>query len=249
MASQDRGQPSAVTATAGQPVWLGSHGASAEQRFHKGMLGYSVERFGKRVIDLLGAVFGLVVLSPLFVLVGAAIRLESSGPAFFKQERIGKDGQPFTFYKFRTMKNGNNSKIHQEYVRRLITDGSEELKGETGSFKLGADPRITRLGHFLRHTSIDELPQLINVLTGEMSLVGPRPPLPYEVEVYPEHAFRRLEETPGMTGLWQVSGRADTTFDEMVELDVKYIDNWSLGLDVSILARTIPAVFGGKGAW
>ena len=182
------------------------------------------------------------------LLIAAAVRLESHGPALFRQVRLGKNGQPFTFYKFRTMVDGNDPSVHRRYVERLITRPSEELKGDTGSFKLENDPRVTKVGGFLRRTSLDELPQLLNVLNGEMSLVGPRPPLVYEAELYSERAARRLECTPGITGLWQVSGRCLTTFDEMVELDIEYIESWSLGLDMAILARTLPAVINGGGA-
>jgi lipopolysaccharide/colanic/teichoic acid biosynthesis glycosyltransferase len=203
----------------------------------------------KRFIDVCVASIGLVVLAPFLLVIGLFIRLESPGPALFRQIRLGKDAAPFTFYKFRTMSDGNDPTIHMKYVADLITCGSEDLKGDTGSFKIEDDPRVTRIGRVLRQTSIDELPQLINVLFGEMSLVGPRPPLPYEAELYSEHARRRLDCTPGITGLWQVSGRCQTTFDEMVALDVEYMERWSLGLDLSILARTVPVVFGRKGAW
>jgi len=167
----------------------------------------------------------------------------------FRQVRLGKDSVPFTFYKFRTMVDGNDASIHKRYVADLITQPSEALKGDTGSFKIEHDPRLTRIGGALRRWSIDELPQILNVLAGDMSLIGPRPPLDYEVELYSERARRRLECKPGITGLWQVSGRCLTTFDEMVELDIEYIDTWSLWLDVSILLRTPSAVLGGKGAW
>jgi lipopolysaccharide/colanic/teichoic acid biosynthesis glycosyltransferase len=191
----------------------------------------------------------LIVLAPFLLLIGVIVRIESSGPALFRQERIGKNGAPFTFYKFRTMAHGNDPTIHQKYVEQLITQGSEACKGDTGSFKIGNDPRVTRFGRILRRTSIDELPQLINMLLGDMSLVGPRPPLGYEAELYSARAMRRLEVRPGSTGLWQVSGRCETTFDEMVDLDIEYVDNWSLGLDAKIILRTIPVVFGRKGAW
>lgn len=210
---------------------------------------YSPALAMKRAIDVLVSALGLVVLSPLLLLIAAAVRLESSGPSLFRQVRLGKNGQPFTFYKFRTMVDGNDPGVHRRYVERLITRPSEELKGDTGSFKLEHDPRVTRIGGFLRRTSLDELPQLLNVLNGEMSLVGPRPPLVYEAELYSERASRRLECTPGITGLWQVSGRCLTTFDEMVDLDIEYIESWSLGLDMAILARTFPAVINGGGAF
>jgi lipopolysaccharide/colanic/teichoic acid biosynthesis glycosyltransferase len=147
------------------------------------------------------------------------------------------------------MVDGNDPAIHRRYVTKLITEGSCELAGDTGSFKIEQDPRVTRLGRILRRTSLDELPQLINVFKGEMSLVGPRPPLDYEGALYSARAMGRLECVPGMTGLWQVSGRCERTFDEMIDLDLEYKDNWSLGLDLKILALTIPVVFGRKGAW
>ena len=203
----------------------------------------------KRVADFCASALGLVLLSPILLLIGLIVRMESPGPALFRQERIGQGSVPFTFYKFRTMADGNDPAIHQKYVRQLITQGSEDLKGDTGSFKIENDPRVTRFGRILRRTSIDELPQLLNVLAGDMSLVGPRPPLRYEVELYSARALRRLECRPGITGLWQVSGRCQTTFDEMVGLDIEYVDDWSLGLDLRILARTVPVVFGRKGAW
>lgn len=209
----------------------------------------SAARAVKRAIDVVAAALGLAVLSPLLLLIATAVRLESPGPALFRQVRIGKDGRPFEFFKFRTMTDGNDPGIHRSYVEKLITRPSEELKGDTGSFKIENDPRLTRLGRFLRRASLDELPQLLNVLAGEMSLVGPRPPLAYEVELYSDRAMRRLECTPGITGLWQVSGRCLTTFDEMVDLDIEYVDNWSLGLDMKILARTLPTVVSGRGAW
>jgi lipopolysaccharide/colanic/teichoic acid biosynthesis glycosyltransferase len=214
-----------------------------------GALSLALQRAAKRAIDFMVAAAGLVLLSPFLVLVAVAVRLESKGPVLFRQTRLGKDAQPFTFYKFRTMVDGNDPAIHRRYVENLIAKPSEELKGDTGSFKIENDPRLTRLGGLLRRTSVDELPQLFNVLTGEMSLVGPRPPLAYEVELYSARALRRLECKPGITGLWQVSGRCMTTFDEMVELDVEYIETWSLALDLRILARTPRAVLGGKGAW
>jgi lipopolysaccharide/colanic/teichoic acid biosynthesis glycosyltransferase len=202
----------------------------------------------KRAIDVVLGTTALVLLSPLMLVVAAIVRLESPGPVVFRQERLGKGGLPFTFYKFRTMTYHNDAAIHREYVKRLITAGSDKLRGDTGTFKLENDPRVTRSGRVLRRLSIDELPQLLNVLNGEMSLVGPRPPLRYEAELYSARAMRRLACTPGITGLWQVSGRCRTTFDEMVELDLRYIDEWSVWLDFKILARTLPAVFSRKGA-
>lgn len=203
----------------------------------------------KRAIDFVGAVFGLIVLSPLFALVALAIKSDSRGPVLFCQERLGRHGRPFTFYKFRTMEHGNDPSIHKQYVTSLIQGESEELKGQTGAYKIEADPRVTRVGHYLRRTSIDELPQLINVVLGDMSLVGPRPPIGYEVELYGARERRRLDVMPGITGLWQVSGRSQKTYQEMVDLDLRYIDEWSVVLDMKILVRTVSVVLGRKGAW
>jgi lipopolysaccharide/colanic/teichoic acid biosynthesis glycosyltransferase len=203
----------------------------------------------KRALDVVGAVVGLVVLSPLFVLIALAIKRDSAGPVLFRQERLGKGGRPFEFYKFRTMVDGNDQSIHREYVSLLICSESEELKGETGAFKIEADPRVTRFGHILRRTSLDELPQLINVVLGDMSLVGPRPPIDYEVELYGPRERARFDVLPGITGLWQVSGRSQKTYQEMIDLDLRYIETWSLPLDLQILGKTVFVVLGRKGAW
>lgn len=200
----------------------------------------------KRLIDIVGALAGLVIFSPLFLIIAAAIKLTSRGPVLFKQQRIGQFGQPFTFFKFRSMEDGCDDLIHQRYVEKLI-------KGENSMVNLGSekqpvykiqfDPRVTVIGNILRKTSLDELPQFLNVLSGTMSLVGPRPPIPYEVENYKNWHLRRiLEVKPGITGLWQIYGRSRTTFDDMVRLDLKYVDQKSLLLDLRILLRTIPAV-------
>lgn len=244
-----RDRVSAVAAEAVTPIRPRGAAAVAKSVDSNALQAARVPLALKRVGDAFVSMIGLVILSPILLLIGLIVRMESRGPALFRQERLGKDGVPFTFYKFRTMVDGNDPSIHRHYVSQLITNGSETLKGDTGSFKLENDPRVTRFGRILRRTSVDELPQLLNVLAGTMSLVGPRPPLKYEVELYSDRARRRLECRPGITGLWQVSGRCQTTFDEMVELDIEYVDNWSLGLDLRILARTIPVVFGRKGAW
>lgn len=208
----------------------------------------SANAAAKRALDLFGALVGVVILLPVMFVIGVIIRLESPGSALFRQQRIGRGGRPFTFYKLRTMADGNDSALHEQYVRSLITSASEDLRGERGTYKIEDDPRVTRFGRFLRRTSIDELPQLLNVLLGDMSLVGPRPALPYEVELYTPRAARRLEGLPGMTGLWQVSGRCETTFDEMVELDIAYLEHQSFLGDLKILANTIPVVCGRRGA-
>jgi len=194
----------------------------------------------KRAIDVTASAFGLLFLSPLILLVAMAIRLESRGPVLFRQRRVGKDGRAFTCYKFRSMWHGAEEQAEQ------LTDFNE-TRGIT--FKMRNDPRLTRVGRVIRRTSIDELPQLYNILRGEMSLVGPRPPLPSEVERYEDWHRKRLEVAPGLTCLWQVMGRSLLPFDEMVMLDIYYIENWSLGLDFRILLRTIPTVIFGTGAY
>ena len=171
------------------------------------------------------------------------IRLESPGPSLFKQRRIGRSLRPFTVHKFRTMRAGASNDRHREFVQSLIAGARPEGVDGQPRFKLVADDRITRLGGFLRRSSLDELPQLWNVLRGDMSLVGPRPPIPYEVERYPTHWFRRFEVKPGITGLWQVSGRCEMTMEEMIELDVDYVQRRSLHLNLwSLLVSVIGAV-------
>jgi lipopolysaccharide/colanic/teichoic acid biosynthesis glycosyltransferase len=194
----------------------------------------------------------LALLSPVFLVVAAAIKLTSRGPVLFQQKRIGQLGTPFTFLKFRSMYTNNDSSEHKEYVRQLIA-GQAEKKAANGSgegvFKLTNDPRITPVGRILRRSSLDELPQLINVLRGEMSLVGPRPPVPYEVEAYATwHRRRLLEAKPGITGLWQVEGRSRVEFDDMVRLDLRYARDCSPLLDLKILLQTPKAVMSGDGA-
>ena len=205
----------------------------------------------KRSIDVCGSLAAVLLLSPLLLAIALAIKLTSKGPVLFRQARVGQYGKPFTFLKFRSMYFLNDPRIHQEYVTQLIA-GKPDCKhadGNGGAYKLRNDPRVTPLGRFLRRTSLDELPQFFNVLRGDMSLVGPRPPIPYETEVYDVwHRRRFVEGKPGITGLWQVKGRSRVTFDEMVRLDIQYLRNWSLGLDVKILLDTPRAVFFGKGA-
>ena len=206
----------------------------------------------KRLIDVLGSLSLLVMLSPVFLVIAAAIKLTSRGPVLFRQKRIGEHGTPFTFLKFRSMHINNDASEHKEYVRQLIA-GQAEKKSANGNglgvFKLTDDPRITPVGRILRRSSLDELPQLINVLRGEMSLVGPRPPVPYEVEAYATwHLRRLLEAKPGITGLWQVHGRSRVEFNDMVRLDLRYARNCSPWLDMKILLQTPKAVIGGDGA-
>lgn len=201
----------------------------------------------KRLLDVSGSVMAILLFSPVFIGVAALIKATSKGPVFFKQKRIGEAGAEFTFLKFRSMHVNNDPTIHQEYVRKLI---SHELDGSEGTYKIKNDPRVTPIGKFLRKSSLDELPQFFNVLKGEMSLVGPRPPIPYEFENYSLwHRRRILEARPGLTGVWQVSGRSRTTFDEMVRMDLRYIREQSLWLDVKILFKTPLAVFRGDGAY
>lgn len=193
----------------------------------------------KRVIDAVAALVLLLLAGPVMLLIAVAIRLDSPGPALFRQERIGWRGRPFTVLKFRSMRVDADPAVHRDHVRRLMAG---ETSDPGGTFKLRADARITRLGRFLRRTSLDELPQLLNVLRGEMSLVGPRPDLRYVTECYEPWQWRRFEVLPGMTGLWQVSGRDHLSPADMLRLDVEYARRWSLRLDVSILLRTVPAL-------
>jgi len=197
-------------------------------------------RILKRAVDFTFALVGLIVLAPLMALIAVAIKLDSPGPVLFKQVRVGQGGRRFILYKFRSMRVGA-----EEEQKKL--EAFNEARGPI--FKMRNDPRVTRIGRILRRTSLDELPQLYNVLRGEMSLIGPRPPLPSEVAQYREWHKRRLEVAPGITGLWQVSGRSDLTFDEMALLDIYYIENWSLTLDALIFLRTIPRVIFGNGAY
>jgi lipopolysaccharide/colanic/teichoic acid biosynthesis glycosyltransferase len=199
-----------------------------------------------RLLDILGAIALLVLLSPFLLLVAIVVRLDSPGPAIFRQRRLGKDLAPFSVAKFRTMRTGAGTEAHRSHVERMIA-GSED-RGTRPMQKLEEDARVTRSGAFLRRTSIDELPQLWNVLRGEMSLVGPRPPIQYEVDRYPPEAFRRFAVRPGMTGLWQVSGRSLLTFQEMIERDTEYVETRSLGQNLKILLLTLPTVIHGKGA-
>lgn len=207
----------------------------------------SVGGYGlKRGLDLLGALFALIVFSPVMLVAALAVALTSPGPVIFKQVRIGRNGKPFVFYKFRSMYRDADDRLHKDYVTKLINGNLAEINEGTEAqpfYKMKSDPRVTRVGKFIRQTHIDELPQFFNVLKGDMSLVGPRPPLPYEVEKYqPWHLRRILEIKPGITGLWQVDGHNTTTFDEMVRIDLRYMRTCSLWLDVSILLRTVKVV-------
>ncbi len=220
----------------------------------------------KRFLDLILAVTAALLLAPLGVVIAVAIKLDSRGPVIYSQERVRSfreqdaDGEwrwrlsAFRFYKFRTMVDGAPPKVHMEYMSAYISGDDQRVaelqraNGDVGTYKLIADPRITRVGRILRKTSVDELPQLWNVIRGEMSLVGPRPPLTYEVEKYRDTDFHRFAAPSGITGWWQVNGRSETSFDEMIDLDVQYLRRRSVGTDLWILIKTIPAVLKGSGA-
>ena len=206
---------------------------------------------------MVSSLLALVMLSPLLVAIAAVIKLTSRGPVLFRQERVGLFGKRFTFLKFRSMYVDSDQAKHRDYVTKFITESRKDGANGNGSglaqngvYKLTNDSRVTPVGRFIRKTSLDELPQFFNVLIGDMSLVGPRPPIPYECENYDVwHKRRILEVKPGITGLWQVMGRSATTFDEMVRLDLNYVTHWSLALDLKIIAQTPFAVLKGKGAY
>jgi exopolysaccharide biosynthesis polyprenyl glycosylphosphotransferase len=198
------------------------------------------QAIAKRAFDLVVSTVGLLVLSPFLVGMALAVRFSSPGPVLYRQRRIGHRGRPFTMLKFRTMENGAEAQVEELRVERGVADVM---------FKLPDDPRVTAVGQRLRRFSLDELPQLLNVVRGEMSLVGPRPPLPEEVAMYEDWQFDRLEVRPGITGLWQVSGRSELSFEECVRLDLFYIENWSLAYDHYIIAKTIPVLFSRRGAY
>jgi lipopolysaccharide/colanic/teichoic acid biosynthesis glycosyltransferase len=237
----------------------------------------------KRLIDVVGSLVLIALLSPLFVLIGICVKLDSPGPAFFKQTRTGRNsrrrerrrkqpgwsnlsdrrshkdrrqkdlyGKPFIFYKFRTMYVDNDSEIHrqfvQHYIKNQVPDRANAKSMDALKYKISKDPRVTRVGRILRQTSLDELPQLFNILKGDMSFVGPRPPIPYEVEHYQGWHRERLRISPGLTGLWQVRGRSRVPFDEMVRLDLRYIEEMSLLFDLKIMLLTPWAIISGKGA-
>lgn len=205
----------------------------------------------KRAMDIFGSAVMLILCAPLLAIIAAAVKVSSPGPVLFRQHRIGQYGRRFTFLKFRSMRADNDPSVHKEYVTKLIAGEAERMPSQAegaGVYKLAHDTRITRIGKFLRKTSLDELPQFVNVLRGDMSLVGPRPPIPYELAAYQTwHRRRLLEVKPGITGLWQVTGRSRVKFDDMVRLDLRYAMSWSPWLDVKILARTPGAVV--KGAY
>jgi len=200
-----------------------------------------------RVLDLGIAVLALIALSPLMLLIALLIPITSRGPILFRQMRVGHLGQPFVMLKFRSMFADCDDRLHRQFVTRLLT-AEDATPGLDGVFKMENDPRVTKLGRFLRRTSLDELPQLFNVLRGHMSLVGPRPSLPWEVELYKEHHRLRFQVKPGMTGLWQVRGRSSLSMEQALDLDVAYVLRRTLRLDLWILLMTLPVVLRGDGA-
>ena len=206
----------------------------------------------KRAIDIVGGAILALLCLPFCVLIALVVKATSKGPVLFRQQRVGQYGKQFTFLKFRSMYVDNDHSVHKQFVTQMITrelDGARSEKNQ-GVYKLTSDKRITRVGRFLRRTSLDELPQFINVLRGDMSLVGPRPPIPYELAAYQTwHRRRLLEVKPGITGLWQVTGRSTVDFDEMVRLDLRYATSWTPWLDLRILLRTPLAVIKGSGAY
>jgi len=207
-------------------------------------------RVAKRTSDILIAASASLILLPISLLVAILIKLDSRGPVLYKQERVGMDGRIFLFYKFRTMASNADDSLHREAYRKNIAGLAEANDGDRQRpiyGKLREDPRITRVGRVVRRISLDEVPQLLNVLRGEMSIVGPRPPIPYEVESYDLWHRKRLDMKPGLTGLWQVSGRNRLPFEEMVKLDLFYIENWSLLFDLKIILRTVFAIVRGDG--
>ena len=207
----------------------------------------------KRMVDIVGSVSMLIACAPIFLAVALAIKLSSKGPVFFRQQRVGRYGKTFTFLKFRSMYVNNDPTVHREFVTKLIANRSQtepENDGDPSVYKLKDDKRITPVGRVLRRTSLDELPQFLNVVQGDMSLVGPRPPIPYELAAYQTwHRQRLLDVKPGITGLWQVLGRSSVGFDEMVRLDLRYASTWTPWLDFKILLRTPVAVIKGSGAY
>ncbi len=205
-------------------------------------------RLAKRALDLAVALPCLILMAPLLLAVAVAIRLSTPGPALFRQVRLGRDRRPFVLCKFRTMYSGCPDDVHREYVRKLLTGSQAPDGGRNGVYKLDGDTRITPVGRLLRRTSIDELPQLLNVIRGDMSLVGPRPALDWEAEMFGAGYDQRFAVPPGLTGLWQVSGRNSLTMRQGLDLDIEYVRRQSLALDLWILARTIPVVLSTRGA-
>jgi lipopolysaccharide/colanic/teichoic acid biosynthesis glycosyltransferase len=221
-------------------------GRSASKPRVEGSTATWASRAAKRALDLVLTTAMLLVLAIPMVIIALAVRLTSPGPALFRSTRTGQDHRPFTMLKFRSMYRDADDEVHRTYVTAMLTGGVEPGNSQA-KYKLTQDPRVTRLGAFLRRMSLDELPQLLNVLKGDMSLVGPRPLLPYEVDLVEARFRSRFEVKPGITGLWQVSGRSNLTMVQALELDERYVRERSFGLDVSILVRTVPVVLLGRG--
>lgn len=199
----------------------------------------------KRILDLIIAGSLLIVFSPIIMIIAIVIKLTSKGPIIFKQTRLGLNGHPFTIYKFRTMRTDMQDDIHRAFMKKVIQKQLASGNKQTAVFKMKDDPRITFVGKILRKTSLDELPQIFNVLKGDMSIIGPRPPLAYEVANYKRWQLERLSGLPGITGLWQVNGRNHTDFETMVKQDIEYIKNRNLLMDINIILRTVPAMLKG----
>jgi lipopolysaccharide/colanic/teichoic acid biosynthesis glycosyltransferase len=206
-------------------------------------LAYAV---AKRALDLAASGLGVVLAAPVFVVIAAAVKLDSPGPVLFRQQRVGLGGRPFLLYKFRTMDQLADEQEHQRYVSKLIKGGGSAETTEATWVPIDKDPRVTRTGSFLRRSHLDELPQLLNILRGDMSLVGPRPPIPYEVELYEPWHLDRLAVRPGMTGLWQATGWGKLSFDDGVRLDIEYVRRRSFGLDLRIMLRTAWQIVTGR---
>jgi lipopolysaccharide/colanic/teichoic acid biosynthesis glycosyltransferase len=209
-------------------------------------------RAGKRSIDVVVSLLVLVFGFPFFLAIALMIKITSRGPVFFRQRRVGCNGSTFILYKFRTMRVGIDDKVHREFTKNFINgDGMHTELDRNGDnvYKLTNDPRVTGVGNFLRRVSLDELPQFINILKGEMAIVGPRPSLPYEYDCYKDWHKLRVKVKPGLTGLWQVSGRSTVTFDEMVKLDLYYIESWTMLMDIKIMFKTLPVMLAGTGGY
>ena len=209
--------------------------------------GLRLQQLGKRTLDIIISALGIILLVPVFIILWLAIRLDSPGPAIFLQRRVGRSETLFTCLKFRTLNHKANEEVHRQAIRRIWA--GERLSDDPNSpYKLTNDSRVTRVGHWLRGTSLDELPQLLNVLRGEMSIVGPRPAIPYELEYYQEWHHERHDVKPGITGAWQVGGRGRLKLEDMLELDVEYARTWNVWTDLKLIALTIPSVVRGRGA-
>jgi len=230
-----RAEPTAVTADL--VVIPGTRGVRSDRGLTHAR---AWKRFIKRAIDVVGGVLLIALLAPILVVTAIAIRVSSRGSVLYVQVRVGKGGRPFRMLKFRSMR-------RQAHDDRDNVIHLNEVSGPV--FKIREDPRLTRVGRLMRKLSIDELPQLMNVIAGQMSLVGPRPPLPEEYETYGPREYRRLSVRPGLTCIWQVSGRSDVDFESWVDMDLEYIDTWSFGQDLKLLLLTIPAVLSGRGAY